>query len=264
MRLRPAYNYERVVIGATLDAAICAYENRLPLIFLKRKPPHVFDCTAAGHSKQLLFKKLIFLLSLNGLVPVPTGAAYIKIDENNMIVSTANAGQVSINFEKAIVFDEMGLHGLQAPTLTRSSYLVMDWFNVRAGTCHEHKILESDSHFVNKVQFYPSERIDGRHDKKDLVAFSYLGEEQIDELEYSETFVRLKVIDMMKAAGIHGTKNGIDPETGAQKYRSLKIESAHREKINLSRPDYSDTKSIIFDKRQNTDEDIELKLGFLI
>ena len=140
----------------------------------------------------------------------------------------------------------------------------MDWFNVRAGACHGHEIIESDSHFVNKIRFYPSERIDGRHDKKDLVAFSYLDEEQVDDLEYSETFVRLKVLDMMSVAGIHGVKNGINPDTGVQKYRSLKIESASRDKINLSRPQYSDTDSIKFERSQNSDEDIEFKLGFLI
>ena len=264
MRLRPAYQHERVVVGATLDAAIYAYENKIPLFFLKQKPPHRFEQTSCGASKLLLFKRLIFLLSLNGLVPVCSGVTFMKIEENELQISTVNAGSVRVAFDKAIVFDESGLSGLAAPLPHHDEYMVIDWFNVKSGACHDCESIRSESQFVNEVKFYYSDRIDGLHDKKDLVAFSYLSEDEVDMLEHSETFVRLKVLDMMREAGIRGAKNGIDPYTGPQKRRSLRIESASRDKINLTRPIYHDTPSIIFERQKNTDEDIELKLSFLI
>ena len=67
-------------------------------------------------------------------------------------------------------------------------FKVIDWVNIRSGMVHEHDTLEdTESSFVNKIYFYPSERIDGNHDKKDLVAVSYMNKKQIDSIEYSDT-----------------------------------------------------------------------------
>ena len=200
---------------------------------------------------------------MNGYVPMTAEATLLQIRENELSISTDNAALIKVQFEQAKIFDESGLSGIGVPRRQKKQYLVLDWFNVRSGSRHGHERIESDSKFVKVVQFYPSERIDGSHDKKDLVAFSYLDEQNIESYEYSETYVRLKVLNMMKTSGIMGAKNGLRPNSGNQKYRSLKIESAQREIIDLTRPIYENTDILTFARDKSTDIDIESKLCLL-
>ena len=263
MRVGHAYRYKEIIIGATLDSAMYAYKNKMPIFFLNRRPPHKFEFTSSGVSKLELYKKLMFLLSLNGYIPIPTEAAFLQVEDNMLSIATKNGASIEVQFEQAAIFDEYDLAGLDAGKQQQKKYLVMDWFNVRSGACHPHTRIESASDFVKRIQFYPSERIDGTHDKKDLVSFSYLDENNAESFEYSETYVRLKVLNMMKAAGIKGAKNGRHPKSGTQKYRSLKIESAQREKIDLTRPIHDDTETITFMWDKHSDADIESTLRFL-
>ena len=58
--------------------------------------------------------------------------------------------------------------------------------------------IENTSNFVNCIHFYPSNRIDGTHNKKDLAAISYLTKDQLDDFNYSDTYARFVVEDLMK------------------------------------------------------------------
>ena len=90
---------------------------------------------------------------------------------------------------------------------------------------HPHDIIRpaKDKNFVSHIYFYPSERISGNHDLKDACAVSYLSEEQLTLLEYSELMSRFETELLMLEHGIEGSGNG----TG--RTLPLKLESSHRE-----------------------------------
>ena len=99
--------------------------------------------------------------------------------------------------------------------------------------------------FVKDIYFYKSERIDGDHKKKDLVAVSYLNKEQIQLFDYSDTIARFKVQSLMKEAGIVGARNGTS-EDGSQKNQSVRVEPDHRQVININKNTYKDSENVKF------------------
>ena len=94
--------------------------------------------------------------------------------------------------------------------------------------------LAGSNDFVRDIHFYPSERMDGNPKKKrDILAISYLSEKQLSDVGYTDAYVRFKVLDMMKEAGMQGIKNGIDAHTGKSKRLSIRIETAEREVFSM-------------------------------
>ena len=77
--------------------------------------------------------------------------------------------------------------------------------------------------FVSNIQFFLSKRIDGNQKYYDLLCESFLTEEQLRNIDYSDSISRLKTINMMKEAGIKGKKNGLGSNV------SIKIELWKRE-----------------------------------
>jgi len=104
---------------------------------------------------------------------------------------------------------------------------------MRAGMTHEHKWIKSTTDFVNCILFYPSKRLDGHHpNKKDAAAISYIEENKLNDIEWSDSYARLKAISMMKEAGI--------------KVPAYKIETSHREIIPLGKYIYPEVDSVEF------------------
>ncbi len=246
------YKFKQIVVGGNLTAMIYAFKHGYPIIYKSPNPPHKFDTLYNGFSKKDIYESCCLLLSLSGLMLVGDKAESIRLDKDLIKVSTSNARLIRIEYDKLFIFEEEQIDNLPMPTeQSTKQFQVIDWFNVRSGMRHEHDKAESNSDFVKTIHFYPSDRIDGNHDKKDLAAISYIAEEQLDMFEYSPTYVRFKVEKMMKNAGIRGTRNGknpLYPEKSNQpyKYRSVKIEPDRREIVCLTRDKYSNTDKLKF------------------
>jgi len=226
--VRHEYRFKKLVIGGSLAALVYAYHESLPIIWTEPKIPYFFDKTVAGKSKKEIWHKMAFLLSLAGLAPVGDKAESYRIEGNTIKVFGAEPYFVQISFDEVVHFD--------IDTEKQKKNLeVIDWVDVRRGTSHEHDYLGSPSRFVRHIYFYESPRIDGVSGLKDLVAVSYMSPKQLEQVEYSETYVRLKLIDVMKQHGIRGAKNGIGLK-GKQKYLTTKLEPRLREiRINDSK-----------------------------
>ena len=133
---------------------------------------------------------------------------------------------------------------------------VVDWVDVRSGMKHEYDYFETKDSFVREVYFYPSHRMGSgeKDDRKDLVSVSYLTKEQLDDFEYSDTYVKFKILNLMKEAGIKGPKNGRrvdDPNMWA--HHSIKIEPSSREVCVDEDLPYESEGSLIFDNRGERD-----------
>lgn len=240
------YKFEKIVFGATPEAVIFAHKNNLPIIFIKQKAPFFFDSVAPDLPKLEAYKKMLYILSLSGKVPFYDNVGFAKIDGNTLSLTTKDSRLAKVNFEQAIIFDEEELNGIDPPAIPESpQYQVLDWFSVRSGMCHARTQIETDSDFIKQVYFYLSDRIDGNHNKKDLVAVSTMTEEQLRDIEYSEIYAKFKILKLMKDAGISGAKNGTSP-SGQARFCPLKIESAHREIRKLTRPRHQDNDYLKF------------------
>ena len=261
---------EEVVIGSGLNAAAYSYIKNVPLILNSAGSPFEFDyldpeadldkiglknirkelntpdgVRPVGLPKVDAWRYVVYLLSLGGLCPLADKTEAIRVDEDRLTVTTASSRVIKLEFDKLIVFDDKNVHGLPALPRESGRLKVIDWINVRSGMKHEFDQIETTSDFVKCIHFYPSERIDGDSDKKDAVAISYMLEEELNDYKYSDTYVKFKVRELMKNAGINGKKNGFDYK-GDQKHVDIKLEPSRREVKKDEEGVYEDTESIKF------------------
>jgi hypothetical protein len=275
---------DEVVIGNGLSALVYAYCNDRMLIRVRDEGPPPFDffeprfdltpyyfnsidyelksnsgVKIVGAPKRELWERLSFVLSLSGNMPFAGNVKAIRVNPEKKIVSVVGSGAATeISYTKLRVFDDTDLYGLDdfrnletVEFLSPKKIKILDWLNVRSGCRHEHDHMYTGDDFVNEIYFYPSERVDGKHDLKDLVAISYLTREQLNDVEYSDTYARLKVRGIMKDHGIRGTRNGRDTKNPEKyKYYAIRIESAARDVFPAAEKNkYRDGDDIIFDTR---------------
>jgi len=252
-----------VVIGSGLDAALCALINDHVLIQNVIESPHRFDfldpedptealgveneatslsdeegLRVVGIQKAALWERALFVLSMRGLLPFVDKVSSIRLRaENKLSVMTTGNKKYDIDFDSLRIFDSRHVEGLEfCDSLPQrpDQKLVLDWFNVRSGCVHRYDILHHPGDFVREIHFYPSDRIAGNHDKKDLVSFSYLTEEEYRSPEYSSVLIKYKILNWMKGAGIRGQSNGRDPnDPTKKKHYAIRIEHARRQVIDI-------------------------------
>jgi len=195
-------------------------------------------------------------------MPLSSKACSMRIEDGILKVYVSNTKIIKFKYSQLHIFDGDNVEGLVECTGDKL-YQVADWINVRSGMVHEYDKIETGEPFVNSIYFYPSERIEGRHDKKDLVSISYLTSEQISDINYSDTYVRFKVRDIMKGLGIKGKKNGKNPNYPHSsqvpyKYISLNLENDKREIRLHSTVSYEEVENVSF--KNCTAEEL---LGFI-
>jgi len=268
--------HDKIVIGSGLNAVVYSFLNNFPLLFNDIKKPSKIDrfqdkidvpvfndlpskeirtLTGAdifGPSKLEVWDRLCFLMSLHGRIPFSDKISSIRINEDKkeLKVITNNFRSMNIGCNQIIIFDDKNVTGLPIPVRTvqdEDKRMVLDWISVRSGMVHPYDRIETTSPFVNCIHFYPSDRIDGNHDRKDLVAVSHLTKGQLNNVEYSDLFVRYEVLGIMKKAGIRGRRNGRDINNPSKyKHYAIKLETNKRE-VDLPQKNlYNDTTYIKF------------------
>jgi len=271
------YEVDEMVVGNSLEAVSYSYLNEKPLLLNSRKKPYFFEffekgsslekymvdsveyelstpngIRKVGASKLEVWEKLVFYLSVAGLTSTADKAFSIRIEDDNLIkVTTHDSRVIRFKFNNLRIFDTENIAGFDS-FKNSEKYKVVDWVHVRSGMKHEHDYLETDDDFVKEVYFYPSYRMGSgeNDDRKDLVAVSYLTKKQLDDFEYSDTYVKFKVLNLMKEAGIKGPRNGRrhdDPNKHA--YHSVKIEPSSREICVNEKMLHESENSFVFDNR---------------
>ncbi len=239
---RHIYQKDTIVIGGCLPSLLYAFKNGLPVIFSKPRPPFRYDKIQKDYDLSFLglepfelyyqkqvWERLLVLLGLSGNLPLSSNASGMRIVDNLLTVTTNNHRVVKFTFDKLVVFDDEGVTGL--PPISgeiKEKNRVIDWVNVRQGAKHQHDEIIGEGNFVNKIIFYPSDRHDNRK-LKDLVAISYLTDEELLDHDYSDTMVKFKVTKMMKSVGIRGGRNGRDVNNPERyKFYAVKVEPSER------------------------------------
>ena len=198
---------------------------------LQQKSLTTFDGKIdVGVPKYFLWERLMFLLSMNGQVPLSNLCKNIRITDNKIVCSNEYSKIAEIHFNRCIYFgDNNTIISTEQNTLDKTEYICYDWIAFNKGGKHEIDFFETDDRFVNKVWFYPSDRIDGNTAVRDACAVSSLTAEQIEDFNYSETMARFKLIHNMEERGMRGLFNGYGPN-GKPKYYKFKTTHIRREK----------------------------------
>ncbi len=227
------YERNKVVIGSSLESLLYAYKTN-SAIFIK-EPSVPFEFIKAEQDFSFLgfdqcpmlinvWNRLYILLSMGGLLLNPFDMQNWRQERNKLIMITPQNNRVVVRSRNFKTFDE--------PT---DMYYVYDWFDVKSGGKHDLDLLEnSEDDFIKKIIFFKSRRPNINR-TKDAVAISVMSDKILNDVDYSEGIARLKTLDIMKKAGMRGTKNGVN-KRGTPLYYALKIEHSYRETQNILKP----------------------------
>jgi len=226
------YYFDKLNLGGSLIALLYSYKTNTPIIidqprlpFELEECPFHWDLDFLGFSPGLPVKKieiwdrLSFLLAMSGLVIFPNNLRNFKLEENRITVITADNKKLEVYYDEINIFDE-----------DKEDYcIVYDWFDVRSGSIHSHDIIyDYQSDFVKELIFYSSRRAGNQKHKKDACAVSEIRCSEIDSIDHSVGYARLKVLKMMKESNIRGTPNGYNSR-GSQLHYAVKVDHSHRE-----------------------------------
>ena len=226
------YYFDELNVGGSTEALLHSYVTETPIIidtprcpFMLEDCPRGADFSFLGLGKRAPLKKLqvwdrlSFLLSMGGYTVFPNNIKNIRYEEKKIVIITENNSKIVAHYSKLNEID-----------LLKTNYSwAYDWFDVKSGAIHKHNyISDEDDSFVKELFFYPSNRINVNHGAKDVVAISFVNNEELHSIEKSETYARFKTLLMMKNAGIKGRKNGYSTG-GSQVHYSVQIEHAYRE-----------------------------------
>jgi len=232
--------YSDLNIGRTLTCLLHSFKTETPCILTQPSPPFKFDEHISQYdfaflgiedsNPQQAWDRLCFLLSMSGLLLFPNNVTNARMNDKIVEVVTNNNQKIIIECENINVFDndETGW------------YYVYDYFDWRSGSIHtcDH-INDHDDNFIKKIIFYSSERDRVNNNVKDLVGVSYLRDDELEDLEVSPVYSRLKMLQMIKKAGIKGRTTGYNSR-GIATHTSPIIEFNKR----ITKPDFKPTISL--------------------
>ncbi len=229
--------YDNLNIGRTLTCLLHSFKTETPCILTRPTPPFKFDEHISNYdfsflgiedaNPQQVWDRLCFLLSMSGLLLFPSNVSNARMSDSVVEVITNNNQKIIIECGNIQLFDneETGW------------YHVYDYYNWRSGSLHnKDEINDYDDYFVKKVIFYSSERDRVNNNVKDIIAVSYLRDDELEDLEASPVYSRLKILQMLKKAGIKGRVTGYDSK-GRGSYTTPIIEFDKR----VTKPDFKPT-----------------------
>ena len=244
--------HDNVVIGSSLSAVIFAYLYDYPLFFTTPCPPLRFDyfesrfdfaplgldnlgrqlktldgAMKIGTSKLLLWERVIFLLSLKGLLPLSDLCVNIRDDGEKVVCTDEYSKIYEFNFSTCYYFGDSGALNIAAAVEHTEEYICYDYIAFHKGGKHDIDYIHTFDDFAGEIWFYSSDRIDGNTGVKDACVVSRLTKEQLMDPNYSETMARFKMEKIIKDKGMKGPINGYTA-TGKPKYYNFKTSHCGR------------------------------------
>jgi hypothetical protein len=249
------YEHPHIVVGSSLNALLFAFVNKYPVFFAQERRPFRFDhfpigtdlsCLKismstkslttfegekeVGIPKELLWERLLFLLGLEGQLPLSNLCHTLRMTESSLVCSNEYSKIAEINFERCYYFgDEQSVGIVKEKALDPPQFMCYDWIAFNRGGKHDIDYIEFDDDLVREIWFYPSDRIDGTTAVKDACVVSTLTGEQLRDFSYSETMARFKLVHQMESLGMKGKFNGYGPN-GKPKHYKFRTSSIARQK----------------------------------
>ena len=233
----------KIITGGYLESLFYSYITETPIVLTQPYVPFELEkaefedlyemlgySAATPLTKLQIWDRLVFILSMAGLIMMPNNITNVKHDGNRIIFSMKDNTRFTVMYERKISFDK---HIDQIVD-------VYDWFDIKSGSKLDlEEITDAEDDLVNKIVFYDSMRKgNAGKGRKDLVSVSRVKTKEILEYSNSEGYVRLKTIQMMKDAGLKGRPNGYN-KFGKQLNYAINIEHTHREIIKRYEPKFT-------------------------
>ena len=238
------FEYDKIVVGSTLEAMMFAFNNRYPMFFTVAQRPfrfdflsHAYDMASlkipdmrkslttfegdkeVGIPKELLWERLLFLLSLDGNVPLSNLCHNIRYDGDRVVCSNEYSKIMELKFKECYYFgDSFSTGFVEEKSLDDNVYLCYDYIGFNKGGKHDVDYIYTGDDFVSEIWFYSSDRIDGNTPVRDACAVSELTESQLLDFDYSETMSRFKVVHEMESRGMKGAFAHDYTKSGKPKY----------------------------------------------
>ena len=235
------FNFPRLILGGSLESLLYAFVNEIPIVISNPIIPFELevmeydgDFKFLGYEnirdiyKSEMWDRLSFILSMAGLVIMPNTIKNVRKENKRLIFATEGNSRIIVNYNSLISFDKEN----------DDFYHVYDWFDIKSGSKISLEKISDSEDFVKDIYFYRSRRIGQTSDRRDLVSYSKIKPLEIYDYEKSESFCRLKTIEMMKSAGLRGRPNGYK-SNGTPLHYAIKLEHTHREIIKDYKPKYT-------------------------
>jgi len=226
------FYFDELVLGGCLTALLYAYKKNLPILidiahvpFVLEEVPHNWDLSFIGfkrggeHKKSQVWDRVSFLLAMAGLVLFPNNIQSFRMEEDHINIIGLDNKRMKVHYNKLTEFDRN----------TKDYLMVYDWFAVSSGSRHDWDVIPNpESDLCHLLLFHRSTRPRTRSDVKDVCAVSKVPRSELKDLEWSETYTRIKTLKMMKEVGIRGRANGYDKK-GRTLHYAIAIEHMYRE-----------------------------------
>ena len=246
--------YDKIVIGSSLSAVLYAFSNKYPIFFAEERRPFRFDylepaldlsCLKipgaakslttfddeknVGVTKELLWERLLFLLSLDGNAPLSDLCHNIRYDGDRVVCSNEYSKIMEFKFNECAYFgDEKSIGFTTQKALDEDKYICYDYVAFNRGGKHEIDYIRTNDDFVREIWFYSSDRIDGNTPVRDACAVSELTREQLVDFDFSETMARFKVVHEMEQRNMKGLFAGGYTTAGNPKHYKFRTTSINR------------------------------------
>lgn len=250
------FEYDKIVVGSCLDAVLYAFNNNYPIFFTKAQRPFRFDYLKPaqdlaflkahfrppkslttfgpqkliGIPKELLWERLLFLLSLDGKAPLSNLCHTMRYNGDTLVCSNEYSKIFELRFDECSYFGDPLTTGLVTQkSLDESTYLCYDYIAFNKGGKHDIDYINTGDDFVSEIWFYGSDRIDGNTPVRDACAVSTLTEQQLLDFDHSETMARFKTIHEMESRGMKGQFAGGYTTAGNPKHYKFRTTSIGRQ-----------------------------------
>jgi hypothetical protein len=247
--------YNKIVIGSSLSAVLYAFSNKYPIFFAEERKPFRFDylepaldlsCLKipgaakslttfggeknVGITKELLWERLLFLLSLDGNAPLSNLCHSIRYDGERIVCSNEYSKIMEFKFNECVYFGDAKSSGFTTQKgLDEDRYICYDYIAFNKGGKHQIDYIKTSDDFVREIWFYSSDRIDGNTPVKDACAVSILNKKQLSDFDFSETMARFKVVHEMESRGMKGLFAHGYTTAGNPKHYKFRTTSIYRE-----------------------------------
>ncbi len=230
--------FDRLVLGGSLESLLYSFVTETPIVISTPIVP--FELETMDYDEEFKFlgyenkreiyksemwDRLSFILSMAGLVMMPNTIKNVRKEDNKLVFTTQGNSRTTVTYNNLMSYDKIDENIMH----------VYDWFDIKSGSKIALNSIDDNGEFVKRIYFYNSKRVGAKNHSKDLVTYSKINKEEIYDYEKSESFCRLKTIQMMKDAGLRGKPNGYN-KRGTALYYAIKLEHTHREVIKHYKP----------------------------
>lgn len=242
---------DKVTVGSSVESATYALVNDTYFISTLKFGPLFYENLKFKflpyNRKDHCWSRILLSLSLQGKLIQTDSNTNITVQDNLLKVSS-DYKTSRFNFEKCFIFDTTNL-SLENNIIHHRppKFTVLDDFEL-SNLGGKHRWLDpkiSNDSLAAKIHFYTSDRVDGANYITDCVVESTLSQENLVDLDYSDSMVRFYVIRYLTFLGIHGNFMKLY-KNGTPKYRKPKVTHKKRIVIKKEMNVYEDSQNIKF------------------